>query len=388
MISHMREGDAPELLPPGTPRRAPLHDVRGREVSEIFKLLAEPSHQPAAWLLNQLYLSLPRPDANWASDCQTKNFHTRLWEALLLASFREQGIKVTQPYPSPDFMIERPDGETAWIEAVTINPALPYEHVGAPVSEAPEDIRERMFGAPAVRYAKSIRSKLQRRYDRLPHVEGKPFVLAIADFQSGASMTWSREALITYLYGTFAHVKEVGGRPTAASRDIEYLRGDEKIPAGLFRNQAEIALSAIIFTNACSLGKLNRVGVSMGMKTPGLRYLRVGEFFDRSEGALVGIPFIFDVASDAYRSLWPQHYEPWCAELEVFHNPQALHPLPHRLVPEATHWFDVGGEIVCNSHYEHAILRSRTIIQKDSDPLPTLEKIASRGFQPRASDCS
>lgn len=37
--------------------------------------------------------------------------------------------------------------------------------------------------------------------DNFPHVSGKPFILAIADFQAPASMTWSREGLRGYLYG-------------------------------------------------------------------------------------------------------------------------------------------------------------------------------------------
>jgi hypothetical protein len=57
------------------------------------------------------------------------------------------------------------------------------------------------------------------------------------------------------------------------------------------------------------------------------------------------------VTSDKYRGLWPQRYEPWSAELEVFHNPFARHPVPFALLPEATHWFDLEGERVCRSVY-------------------------------------
>ena len=66
------------------------------------------ARHPHAWTLEQLYLALPKPDLNWVSDCQTGHFHTRLWEAQLLASFREQGLLVTQPHESPDFRIAPP----------------------------------------------------------------------------------------------------------------------------------------------------------------------------------------------------------------------------------------------------------------------------------------
>jgi hypothetical protein len=158
----------------------------------VFKLLTQPTHHIAAWLLNQMYLALANPDRSWAGDCQTGNFHTRLWEAHLLASFREQGLLVTQPYPSPDFHIQNRRGGEAWVEAVTANPPVPYDHVNSKPTEPPEDVRERFLGPAAVRFAKTLGSELQRRYDRLAHVSDKPFAIALADFHAPASMTWSR----------------------------------------------------------------------------------------------------------------------------------------------------------------------------------------------------
>jgi len=61
--------------------------------------------------------------------------------------------------------------------------------------------------------------------------------------------------------------------------------------------------------------------------------------------------------------------------LEVFHNPYAHHPVPFELVPDATHWFDQGGELVCSAVYEHSVLWSQTIIQNESDPIPRPDEI-------------
>jgi hypothetical protein len=160
-----------------------------------------PSHHLAAWMLNQLYLALPNPDKHWASECQTVNFHTRLWEAQLLACFREQGLLVAQPYESPDFRIENRRGGVAWVEAVTANPAVPYNHVNAPPSAIPATREELFFGPAALRFAKTLGNKIARNYTQLPHVAGNPFAIALADFQAPASMVWSREGLIGYLYG-------------------------------------------------------------------------------------------------------------------------------------------------------------------------------------------
>lgn len=363
----LKDGLPPEPLPQNTAPRLALYNLEKRKPSDIFSLLTQPSYHVAAYLFNQLYLSLPNPDGNWASDCQTANFHTRLWEAQLLASFREQGLLVTQPCPSPDFQIENRLGGSAWVEAVTANPSEPYNHVNSSPSQPPKDRKERLLGSAANRFAKTLGNKIQRGYENLPHVSDKPFMFALADFHAPASMVWSRGALISYLYGMFTEVIEVNGCPVASVESVSHLLGKASFPAGLFCNEEHHWLSGVIFSNACSIAKLNRVGVSAGMLTKGLRYVRVGEFYDREPGSLKGIPFCLDVTSAEYKSLWPQGYEPWAAELEVFHNPYASYPVSHELLPEATHWFEANGEIVCNSYYETSVLYSRTIIQKDTD---------------------
>lgn len=369
----LRIGEPREPLPPNTARRPPLHDLKGRTPSDLFNVLLRPSHHLAAWALNQLYLALPNPDRTWASDCQTTNFHTRMWEAQLLAAFREQGLLVTQPFDSPDFHIQNRHGGEAWVEAVTANPEVRFNHVNSPRSVPPAERDALFFGSAAVRFAKTIGSKLQRRYDDLPHVTGKPFMLAVADFHAPASMLWSREALIGYLYGEGAEVSEEDGAPVARTTTATHLQGPSAFPAGLFANADHAELSAVIFSNACALSKLNRVMVSAGAVTKGLRYTRIGRFFDRRPGALQATPFCLDVASSEYRQLWPQGYEPWSAEMEVFHNPFARHPVPHALLPEATHWFEQDGEKVCASHYETSILWSETHITDSDQPAPRLE---------------
>jgi hypothetical protein len=379
-IKPFLEGSPPrEPIPSGIRRRAPLWDTEGVEPSNIFQSLAQPSRRIGAWMLNQLYLAMPNPDQNWVRDCQTENFHTRLWEACLLACFREQGLKVEQEFPSPDFRISNRAGGEAWVEAVTTNPPVRYEHYGAEPSDAPEDRKEKLIGPAAVRYAKTIRSKLQKEYHLMPHVRGKPFALAVADYHAPSSMVWSREALPCYLYGQFPKVVEIDGEQVAVEEEVKVLLGAEGIPAGLFCSDQYSYLSAILFSNGCTLPKLSRVGISAGAAEKEYRYVRIGEFYDRTPGALVGIPFCMDVASQEYKDLWqPYGYEPWSAELEVYHNPYASYPIPDALLPEATHWRMIDGEGICRAFYRYSILRSRTLVQKASDPMPTLDQILGK----------
>lgn len=363
-------------LPRGVRRRAPLWETSNVVPSEVFKALASPPRHAGAWMLNQLYLAMPNPDPNWASDCQTGNFHARLWEAQLLASFREQGLLVTQDYPSPDFLVSNKRGGEVWVEAVTANPVERYEHYGAKRMDPPQELRERVLGAAALRFAKTIRSKLDKGYDALSHVAARPFALALADFHAPGSMMWSREALVSYLYGIFARTAERDGIQVAEAEEVKVLPRDHQIRSGLFRIEENAGLSAIIFSNACSISKLSRVAVSAGALLKDYRYVRIGEFFDRSPGALRGLPFSMDVSSPEYRALWnPYAYEPWSAEIEIFHNPLARYPIPDAMFPEVTHWREINGVVECRAFFETSVLKSQTMILRASDRVPDVAEV-------------
>nr|WP_224466045.1 hypothetical protein [Escherichia coli] len=191
-----------------------------------------------------------------------------------------------------------------------------------------------------------------------------------------SSMMWSREALITYLYGFYGREKEIDGKVVAVAETVDCLKSDPKIRAGLFNSHDNIALSAVIFSNSATLSKLSRVPVSSGALIKGYRYIRIGEFANDSAGALRGIPFSMDVASDQYRRLWePYSYEPWTSEIEIFHNPNAENPINSTLFPEATHWLPVNGEIICKRFFKQSILKSQTIIQHADDPVPNANSL-------------
>ncbi|WP_175892904.1 hypothetical protein [Burkholderia cepacia] len=370
------EPASPVLVPSGDRRRAPLWDLKGSEPSGIFKLLGHPCRERGAWILNQLYLAMPNPDPNWARDCQTENFHTRMWEAQLLASFREQGLLVTQEYPSPDFHVTNLKGGSAWVEAVTANPSARYDHACAGTNPFPLDRRERMLGAAAERYARTLRNKLSKGYTNMPHVAGKPFAIAIADFHAPGSMMWSREALMAYLYGVYVRKIEREGKIVAVAESVDTLPGDPGIRAGLFFTSEGEELSAVIFSNAATLAKLSRVPISFGGDSGAYRYVRIGEFADDTPGALCGIPFSMDVNSNEYRDLWkPYGYEPWTAEIEVLHNPNAKHRINPALFPEATHWLPINGVLDCKRYFRLSILKSQTLIQPSSEPVPTVDSL-------------
>lgn len=178
------------------------------------------------------------------------------------------------------------------------------------MARGPKAIR-RFTRAPAERFAKTLRGKLQREYHGLSHVQGHPFAIAIADFHSSGSMVWSREALPTYLYGVRADVEDDGPKRRAVGTAISNLTGKNAIPARLFRDPGFAHLSAVLFSNAGTLAKFNRMGFLAGWRPPGLSMIRRGILFDRTPGALEPIDFELEVGSQEYDALWPWG-EAWC----------------------------------------------------------------------------
>jgi hypothetical protein len=355
----MRGGDALEPLPPGARRRAPLMKIGPKGASREFELLAGTvSHLPAFVAIGECYLALPKPDANFVTDLQTVNFASRLFELYLFACFREQGLIVKQDNVSPDFEIEK-DGDVCWIEAVTANSDIPGAGGIGDWVHAPENRNERLTGAPAERFAKTLRGKLQRNYQALDYVHGRPLAIAIADFHESGSMVWSREALPTYLYGQRADVTGEGSSRRAIGTAINSLTGKHSIPAGLFRDPEFAHLSAVIFSNAATMAKFNRMGFLAGIQPPGLKMIRSGIIFDRTSGVFDAIPFELEIGSAEYAALWPWG-EAWCQELEVFHNPLAAYPIPFGLIPSATHWFERNGDVECSTIWANSVMSSVT----------------------------
>ena len=95
--------------------------------------------------------------------------------------------------------------------------------------------------------------------------------------------------------------------------------------------------------------------------------IRSSILFDRTLGALEPINFNSSVNSPEYQALWPWG-EAWCQEIEVFHNPQAKHPIPFDLIPGATHWFERDGDIEWNTIWANSVMSSITHLRMAGEP--------------------
>ncbi|WP_143710168.1 hypothetical protein [Parvibaculum lavamentivorans] len=89
-------------------------------------------------------------------------------------------------------------------------------------------------------------------------------------------------------------------------------------------------VSAVIFSNAGTIAKFDRMGVTAGFGADGYSYFRVGFRYNPDPNAVMGEAFRVDVREESYEEYWTQ-------EIQVFHNPNAKHPLPFEALLGATH---------------------------------------------------
>jgi hypothetical protein len=204
-------------------------------------------------------------------------------------------------------------------------------------------------GYMAIKYGSSLTSKLKKQppYWEYPNAKGLPFIIAIADFHRPdpktlrPSMGYTHSALAPYLYGFKSLVeRDEDGNYYVKYRKISNHRYlDKEIPSGFFNLPNAKNVSAVLFCNAGTLGKFNRMGVLAGFGLPNYRYLRIGEKFNISDPiATEGISCLIDIQH-------PNYHETWFDELNLFHNPNALYPLNPSLFEGINQHFCVGDHI-------------------------------------------
>ncbi len=334
------------------------------KLNPIYIALAEePRLEAARNLIKEIVYTFDDPDGHYIKEFQTHGFDARLWELYLYIYFHDKFIQI-KGNPAPDFHITNTVNEYL-VEAVTVNPS---ENEARPDESAPEDheeLRKLLDGYMPIKFGSPLYSKLKKKYWEKPHVQGKPLVFAIHDFHSKGSMTWSRTALMEYLYGVRSSV--VDGKPAITRIETHEWNG-KTIPSGFFSQPSAENVSAVLFSNAATITKFNRMGKLAGLGGENVKIIRAGTRFNPDPMALTGIPFYEDVDS-------PDYEESWSESLVMYHNPNAIHPIDPNDFPDISHIIncDENGEEGLFQPYD--VLNSTSFVLSSSDPIPELEKI-------------
>jgi len=341
------QGDEPnepfDLLniPPET-KRDELHPY-------FIELVDRPGKAPARAVIREIAPWLAPADPHFVQEFQRHQFDQRLWEMFLWAAFRDLGFGVGH-HESPDFKCLGP-GIAFTVEATTVAPSTMGPLAVHPDPETSESQVEFLAGYMPIKFASSLTSKLSkvdkdgRHYWEKELAEGMPFILAVADFHKPAekgapgSMVYTQSALWTYLYGHRADWnRKTDGTLVIKPTPIEaHQYGDKRIESGFFDLPLAENISAVLFSNAGTIAKFDRIGVVAGFAAPKHKYFRVGLKYDPDPKAVVGKPFSIEVAEGSYS-------ENWFDEIQLFHNPNAARPIPVDWFPGVTHWLFDGDE--------------------------------------------
>lgn len=353
----------------------PASDLDLEKLHPYSKLVLEdPGRAPARKVFEEIGPWLAPQDPHLVREFQTKGFDQRLWEIYLWAAFREFSLDV-EHLEAPDFRCRGP-GIDFCVEATTAAPSLSGALAEHPMPKTIEETAEFLNDYMPIKYGSALFSKLNktdakdRHYWAREESKDKPFLLAIADFHMPAqgnelgSMTYTQSALWQYLYGARVYWEMEDDQLVIKPDEIgSHQFGDKKIPSGFFDQEHAENVSAVIFSNAGTLAKFDRMGVVAGFGAEGHRYMRTGYRYNPDPNAFMGTPFSEEVTDQDYEEYWTQ-------EIQVFHNPNAKHKLPFEWLLGASHHFYEDGLLKSHAPLD-SVLSSFTSVLKLVDKIPS-----------------
>lgn len=311
-------------------------------LNPLFKILVENENStPGLGVLRELAHAFTDQDGNFVKDFQTAGFNQRLWELYIYAAVTSMGFSLIKDHAIPDFTLQKLD-KVIHIEAVTVNPTqdimIEQPVINEETSES--EIEEITAGWMAIKFGSSLFSKYQKKYWEKEHVKGLPLVLAIADFHQEQSMLWSQNALWMYLYGVRLEEKKVfGGDLERRFVPVErHVWKGKSIPSGFFDLEDSANISGVLFSNAGTLSKFNRMGILGDFGSLRVRIVRGGLLLDPDPESQTPIRYSSDVDN-------PDYQEDWYDELQLFHNPNARQPIDPEIFSGIAHHFFIDGEI-------------------------------------------
>jgi len=331
----------------------------------FVELIERPARAPARAVLREIGPWLTATDPHFVKEFQRHQFDQRLWELYLWAAFREGGYDVAHS-EAPDFRCSAP-GNAFSVEATTVAPSKDGVLAHHPNPQTPEEMTAFLADYMAIKFGNSLTNKLNRRsaagraYWEEDGAAGLPFIIAVADFHKPAaedelgSMTYSQSAIWHYLYGFTTKWEIVDGQLVIEEQPNQsHTYGPKTIESGFFNLPGAENVSAVLFSNAGTIAKFDRLGVLAGYAAPDHTYLRVGMRFDPDPNAVEGKRFA-EVVGD------PGYSEGWADELQIFHNPRAVRPLsPECFKGLQQHFFEDGR---MRTYYEtEAVIASFTMI--------------------------
>ena len=346
---------------------------------DFVKVRDDPRNAPARAMMARVAERMEDPDGNLIEQFQTFGFDARTFEVYLDALFRSEGHTIDRSQPRPDFMIER-NGVRVAVEAVTSNPTPSgvyqrYEAIGGPPATDMAGIAHHLRNEVQIRMGSALYSKLQKRYWELPHVRGLPFVIAFQPFHEAGSLGLSSTSLANLLMGLEHQHRFENGRLIVEARPVTEHKGSKTIPSAFFTLPGAENISAILFCNAGTVPKFNRLGVQDGLAAGSVRLVRHGTCYDHTPNSAVHAIFAYEVGALNAPT------EPWRDGAVVIHNPHAAVPLPEEWLGAMSEEALEGGTVVTTWRDHFLPYRSLTQVMPGDTSDRAVRKCISNAFK-------
>jgi len=280
-----------------------------------FKHLLESENKPVRDVISLWASGFEDRDNKFTYEFQT-TFNSSFWEVYLYQCFKDLNLRVDFSKASPDFTVQTSSNEIINIEAVTAN----HAHDSAPEweNEKLKDYTE-LLNFSCVRILNAINSKHKKyfkTYSKSQHVEGNPFVVAVAPFEQNMFFIQNNEAIIRVLYGC-------GIDKGFSVVEVPFVLKSEKVSLdlGIFTNDKYKEISAVIFS---TMGTFSKAITQTSLD----RDIRSSRYHEHRG-------LIMEIKEN------DKHFETHLDGLQIHHNPFATNKLPKDAFDryEVTHYY-------------------------------------------------
>lgn len=308
-------------------------------------------------------------------------FNSSFWELYLNKAFSELGFSVDYTKASPDFCVTTPGGYRFNVEAVIAD--RPHDLLPADTDRSSDDGKSEN----TLKLAGKIRDKLdiftgikgnKFPYSTLKHVQGMPFVIAVAPFNSDHSLMQNNELINRVLFGIDSPDLSTGNQEKILS--VSKPSG-APVEMGIFTNDSYKEISAVFFSTTGTYSKavvesgvrglvratryreMSREAflLAEGVGNLGMNHHKIGPLNDlftkRSEYG----DRIFGSDMHLYESC--VHRETHLDGLHIYYNPFATIPFDAGIVHagEVTHnFYDVEDDVSYHRHPDGALVSRQT----------------------------
>lgn len=205
-------------------------------------------------------------DGKFVTEFQT-TFNSSFWELYLHAAFRHLGMDIDFSHTAPDFVVSR--GTRHFVAEATIASnaeGFTAEWQRDVSSQAIKAIKiKEVIDLATVRLASAIDAKWRKfgqSYCNLEHVKSRPYLICVAPFDQPYFFMQSDNALRRVLYG-HEQILHFDNPNTGIRTIVGELRSTEfkkpsgsSVPIGFFRDDRMADVSAVIFSNTATFGKV------------------------------------------------------------------------------------------------------------------------------------